>query len=247
MNKMKNHYSTLFWILTDILLIFAIPFFPSFFSIFCILTAIILAPIDIWQETLNKHLKKPIKPIVIAIVVAFVFALFPITPIITGIVRLSNPDTYAPKNTSSVVYYEEEFKPSVSSDASVSSNLCDSNNDFNFSSEYAIDEQTSTTSTNEKFTNNTTSKISNNSSKTSSKYSPQKQNNSSESTRSSSNYKSEQNDLKNNQESNSNTVYRTPSGKRYHKSETCGGKNSYAVSLDEAKTSGLTECQRCYK
>lgn len=47
------------------------------------------------------------------------------------------------------------------------------------------------------------------------------------------------------QKSNSRTVYRTPSGKRYHYDSQCGGKNSYSVSLDEAKNSGLTPCQKC--
>lgn len=43
----------------------------------------------------------------------------------------------------------------------------------------------------------------------------------------------------------SETVYRTPSGKRYHLSSTCGGKNSYEVSLDSAIAAGLTPCQKC--
>lgn len=43
----------------------------------------------------------------------------------------------------------------------------------------------------------------------------------------------------------SETVYRTPSGKRYHLSSTCGGKNSYKVSLDSAIAAGLTPCQKC--
>lgn len=43
----------------------------------------------------------------------------------------------------------------------------------------------------------------------------------------------------------SKTVYRTPSGKRYHYSSTCGGKNSYSVSLDTAVSSGLTPCSKC--
>ncbi len=46
-------------------------------------------------------------------------------------------------------------------------------------------------------------------------------------------------------ESNSKTVYRTPTGKRYHYISTCGGKNSYEVSLDDAKAAGLTPCQKC--
>lgn len=44
---------------------------------------------------------------------------------------------------------------------------------------------------------------------------------------------------------NSKTVYRTPSGKRYHLDPDCGGKNSYAVTLDKAKSSGLTPCKKC--
>lgn len=45
----------------------------------------------------------------------------------------------------------------------------------------------------------------------------------------------------------SRTVYRTPSGKKYHFDPDCGGKNSYAVSLDDAKDSGLTPCNKCAK
>lgn len=47
------------------------------------------------------------------------------------------------------------------------------------------------------------------------------------------------------QNQNSMEVYRTPSGKRYHYISTCGGKNSYSVSLNEAKAAGLTPCQKC--
>lgn len=40
-------------------------------------------------------------------------------------------------------------------------------------------------------------------------------------------------------------VYRTPYGKRYHLDPDCGGKNSYAISLDQAKNAGLTPCKKC--
>lgn len=40
-------------------------------------------------------------------------------------------------------------------------------------------------------------------------------------------------------------VYRTPSGKRYHLDPDCGGKNSYEVTLKEAKNAGLTPCKKC--
>ncbi len=44
-----------------------------------------------------------------------------------------------------------------------------------------------------------------------------------------------------------NLVYRTPSGKRYHYDPECGGKNSYEISLTEAKSAGLTPCGKCAK
>lgn len=43
----------------------------------------------------------------------------------------------------------------------------------------------------------------------------------------------------------SRTVYITPTGKRYHFLSSCGGKNSYEVTLSEAKGKGLTPCQKC--
>lgn len=45
----------------------------------------------------------------------------------------------------------------------------------------------------------------------------------------------------------SRTVYRTPSGKRYHYDPDCGGKNSYSTTLDSAIAAGLTPCQKCAK
>lgn len=41
------------------------------------------------------------------------------------------------------------------------------------------------------------------------------------------------------------TVYITPTGKRYHLSPTCGGKNSYLVTYDIAVSRGLTPCLKC--
>ncbi len=51
-------------------------------------------------------------------------------------------------------------------------------------------------------------------------------------------------------ETNSNNtqgkeVYRTPTGKRYHFDPDCGGKNSYQITLDAAKSAGLTPCKKC--
>lgn len=45
--------------------------------------------------------------------------------------------------------------------------------------------------------------------------------------------------------SNGKTVYRTPSGKRYHYDPDCGGKNSYSTTLDAALSAGLTPCKKC--
>ena len=44
---------------------------------------------------------------------------------------------------------------------------------------------------------------------------------------------------------NSKTVYVTPTGKRYHFSSTCGGKNSSATTLSQALARGLTPCKKC--
>ncbi len=40
-------------------------------------------------------------------------------------------------------------------------------------------------------------------------------------------------------------VYRTPSGKKYHFSASCGGKNSYEVTMQDAENAGLTPCSKC--
>ncbi len=42
---------------------------------------------------------------------------------------------------------------------------------------------------------------------------------------------------------NSKTVYITPSGKRYHLNPSCGGKNSFSVSIDDVGS--RTPCQKC--
>lgn len=41
------------------------------------------------------------------------------------------------------------------------------------------------------------------------------------------------------------TVYRTPTGKKYHLDMDCGGENSYSVDLNSAINSGLTPCSKC--
>lgn len=40
-------------------------------------------------------------------------------------------------------------------------------------------------------------------------------------------------------------VYRTPTGKKYHTDAECGGKNSYAVTIEAALDAGLTPCAKC--
>lgn len=47
--------------------------------------------------------------------------------------------------------------------------------------------------------------------------------------------------------STSTQVYRTPSGKKYHISEKCGGGNSYGVTLDDAIGAKLDPCGKCCK
>lgn len=41
------------------------------------------------------------------------------------------------------------------------------------------------------------------------------------------------------------SVYRTPTGKRYHYDPDCGGKNSYEITMQQATRAGLTPCKKC--
>ena len=43
------------------------------------------------------------------------------------------------------------------------------------------------------------------------------------------------------------TVYVTPTGKRYHYLQSCGGKNATPTTHQNAKSRGLTPCQKCAK
>lgn len=43
----------------------------------------------------------------------------------------------------------------------------------------------------------------------------------------------------------SSTVYITPTGKRYHYSKSCAGKNGSSVTISKAKSSGYTPCKKC--
>ena len=47
------------------------------------------------------------------------------------------------------------------------------------------------------------------------------------------------------EEKKSRTVYITPTGERYHFRSTCGGKNSFAIELDDAIDQGYTPCKKC--
>lgn len=44
---------------------------------------------------------------------------------------------------------------------------------------------------------------------------------------------------------NYDTVYITPTGKRYHKNKSCSGKNAQQSTLDNATAKGLTPCKKC--
>lgn len=227
---MKNNSTKFFWILTDALFIFAIPFFPSFFSVFCILAAIIFLPIEPWQDIINKYLKKSIKSFIIAILVAFVVALFPLSAFVTGIYKLANPENTSSDNSTSIVYYEQT--PSSSNVTSTENTYSDSFTTSDTETSSAITESKNTTSS--KVSLNNYSSKSNHTSTYSTSSKPV----------SSSNHKQES---VNSKPSNSNSVYRTPSGKRYHSSPTCGGKNSFSVSYEDAVNDGLTPCKKCVK
>lgn len=56
---------------------------------------------------------------------------------------------------------------------------------------------------------------------------------------------SEQAKIRIEQPAGSDTVYRTPSGSRFHLISTCGGENSYEVTREQALAAGLTPCQKC--
>lgn len=43
----------------------------------------------------------------------------------------------------------------------------------------------------------------------------------------------------------SQTVYITPTGKRWHLKPGCGGKNSFPTTLEKAKEKALTPCKKC--
>ena len=70
-------------------------------------------------------------------------------------------------------------------------------------------------------------------------------NNSSSQTTSSQQSTSSSSSQSNSNNTHGKSVYRTPSGKRYHFDPDCGGKNAYQTTLDSAKSSGLTPCQKC--
>jgi lipopolysaccharide export LptBFGC system permease protein LptF len=242
---MNNVSPIIFWILTVLLLVLSIVFFPSLFSIFGIITAALLAPIEEWQDLIKQRINKPIKSAVIAVCVAFVIAMFPFPRILIGFNNFIKEATYS--QNSSKLFNEE--KPNSSSNFfTVNSNddteFFDNTDDFNTEdefnqssdNEYSDDSTTSNATSKNTYTSSQT--ISNN---TTSKdiYSSSKQQSpaTSSSKKPSSSVEANQN--------NKNYVYRTPSGKRYHYSETCGGKNSYKVSLKDALESKLTPCKKC--
>ncbi|MBR0027843.1 MAG: hypothetical protein IJP58_04270, partial [Clostridia bacterium] len=48
-----------------------------------------------------------------------------------------------------------------------------------------------------------------------------------------------------NDDQSSKTVYITPSGKRYHYSKRCAGKNAIATTKSDALASGRDACKKC--
>lgn len=270
---MSKALYVIFWILTDLFLVLGIVLFPSFFSVFAVLAAAIFAPIEEWQNLINKHIKKPVKSAIIAVCVAFVIALFPFTEVIVGFSRLYSEAR--PTNNNSIIYYEEhsgsstdfyvnqqgeteftddsdqfntdensdEYNDAENSDdfiiidesnefnnANISNYSDNSNNISNNHNSVTSNTASKSNSTSSKANNTTTSKINYSSSKSQTSASPS-------SNKPTTSVESNKN--------NSNVVYRTPSGKRYHYSATCGGENSYKVSLNDALKSGLTPCKKC--
>ena len=217
---MKKCLEITFWILTDALLIFGISFLPSIFSIFCFITAVIIVPIKEWQSILKKIFIKPVYSAIIAICIAFLIAEFPIARVVSGIDKLINPE---PVSSDFKTYYEEpEEAQNQNHTDSKSSTLTSSNpsaNTTNSSSKTVSSSGSNTTVDVDKNTQKEsgTTVNTNHPPKTSSN------------------------------KTINDGYYRTPSGERYHRSPTCGGKNSYEITFDETIEAGLTPCQKCAK
>lgn len=238
---MSKFIKGILWVVADGLVIFGVAFFPSLFSICCFISAIVFAPIKEWQDIIKKYIKKPIRTAIIALCIALVLGLFPFTEMITGIIKLFKA---APaEETTSIVYKEESPEPSYPSYFDVESSDT-SSNAMNSSSETttsSISSNKATTSTSHSHSSSPSQVSSNTTSSSQSSKTQKIQSTYKKSTATSTNAKTYS------ENENSQSVYRTPSGKRYHESETCGGKNSYKISLDDAKSQGLTPCKKCVK
>ena len=262
---MSKALYVIFWILTDLFLVLGIVLFPSFFSVFAVLAAAIFAPIEEWQNLINKHIKKPVKSAIIAVCVAFVIALFPFTEVIVGFSRLYSEAK--PTNNNSIIYNEEhsgsstdfyvnqegeteftddsdQFNTDENSDDFI---IIDESNEFNNANNISnySDNSNNISNNHNSVTSNTASKSNSTSSKTNNTTTSKINYSSSKSqTPASPSSKKPTTSVESNK-NNSNVVYITPTGERYHYSATCGGENSYKVSLNDALKSGLTPCKKC--
>jgi hypothetical protein len=204
------------------------------FSLFGFISTIFFIPIKEWQDIIIKYLKKPVRTAIIAVLIAFLIAQFPFLEVIAGYNNLKyNPEI---SENSSIEYKEESSTTSTdffninSYISSTSENRTSSNKQSNTITSKPVNSvQNNTTS------NTTTHQNSYNYSYNSNNLTT------------SEDLKVSQNVPNSSVETNSNTVYRTPSGKKYHLSSTCGGKNSYEVSYDDAINSGLAPCKKCVK
>ena len=195
---MNGFLEFVLWLLTDLLLAMGIATLPSFFGIFCLITAIFILPLEGWQALLKKLFKKPAKIIIYLLCSAIFIIEFPYANASIGIDRLLNP----PPSSDPLVISFQNYKP-FPSDVNYSS-------DSNASSKKDLSYQNSA-SNYASLNSHTTPEM-----------------------------------IKD-PDSNSGVVYRTPNGKRYHFSKTCGGKTSYEVTFDDAVSSGLTPCKKCVK
>ena len=271
---MSKALYVIFWILTDLFLVLGIVLFPSFFSVFAVLAAAIFAPIEEWQNFINKHIKKPVKSAIIAVCVAFVIALFPFTEVIVGFNRLYSEAK--PTNNNSIIYNEEhsgsstdfyvnqegeteftddsdqfntdensdEYNDAENSDDFI---IIDESNEFNNANNISnySDNSNNISNNHNSVTSNTASKSNSASSRTNNTTTSKINYSSSKSqTPASPSSKKPTTSVESNK-NNSKVVYRTPNGRRYHYSATCGGENSYKVSLNDALKSGLTPCKKC--
>lgn len=252
---MKNIKKILLWVVTGFFALTALIYFPSFSSVFAILVSSIVLPVEKWQEILKKYLKKPIKTILLILFLILTFATVPQENIENDNNNdmTSNSITSSQETTSS---NEEDESSNVSSETKDESS--ENKHEHSFVSATCVEPKTCS-SCGEKVGNanghswkaatclapktcsvcNKTEGSKTNHAYTNGKCSVCGAKNPEESTSSTVQ-----------ENTNSQIVYTTKTGKRYHSSKTCSSLSNanaiYESTLSQAKDKGLTPCATCH-